>query len=158
MDGPSTVLPSVRRLAVEEYNRMRNKRDEQRCRILIPRSRLLFGVCDPSSQPGVPGVLKPGTCFVRITLDGDGEARTIINTEVLVTRNPCLHPGDLQKFKAVNVPEFAHLADCIVFSTGGKRPQADLMSVSDSTRAFIEIVSVTSLRTLFLTLALWHVC
>jgi hypothetical protein len=110
---------------------MLNKHEEQRCRILIPKSRLLFGVCDPSSKNGRPGKIKEGDCFVRITLDGDGEARTLINTEVLVTRNPCLHPGDLQKFRVVDIPEFSHLVDCIVFPTRGKRPSADLMSGGD---------------------------
>ena len=100
MEAMEPVLQTVRSLVKQEHPKMLNKREEQRCRILIPRSRLLFGVCDPTGQAGIPGKLKPGTCFVRITLDGDGEARTLIDTEVLVTRNPCLHPGDLQKFKS----------------------------------------------------------
>ena len=131
MEGMEVKQKSIRSLVKEEYLKMLNKYDEQRCRIMIPKSRLLFGVCDPSGGSGVAGKLRPGTCFVRITLDGDGEPRTLINTEVLVTRNPCLHPGDLQKFKVVDVPEFSHLVDCIVFPTGGKRPSADLMSGGD---------------------------
>jgi hypothetical protein len=129
--GVESVLSTMQGLVKQEFSRMLNKRDEQRCRILIPKSRLLFGVCDPHSKGGRSGKLKEGECFVRITLDGDGKPRTITNTEVLVTRNPCLHPGDLQKFRAVDVPELAHLADCIVFPTVGKRPSADLMSGGD---------------------------
>jgi hypothetical protein len=131
LDGLDPVLATLRSLVKHEYARMINKRDEQRCRILIPKSRLLFGVCDPTAKNGFGGQLKEGECFVRITQDGDGSARTIINIEVLVTRNPCLHPGDLQKFKAVDVPEFSHLVDCIVFTARGKRPSADLMSGGD---------------------------
>jgi hypothetical protein len=131
LEGVDSVLATLRSLVKQEYARMINKRDEQRCRILIPKSRLLFGVCDPTAKKSFGGRLKDGECFVRITQDGDGRAQTIINTEVLVTRNPCLHPGDLQKFKAVDVPEFSHLADCIVFSTRGNRPSADLMSGGD---------------------------
>jgi hypothetical protein len=131
LDGLTTVIGSLRSLVKQEYARMINKRDEQRCRILILKSRLLFGVCDPTAKAGSQGRLKEGECFVRITHDGDGRPQTIINTEVLVTRNPCLHPGDLQKFKAVDVPEFSHLTDCIVFSTRGERPSADLMSGGD---------------------------
>jgi hypothetical protein len=115
----------------QEFERTLNKRDERRCRILIPKSRLLFGVCDPTSKNGQPGKLREGECFLRITNDGNGLAQTIINTEVMVTRNPCLHPGDLQKFKAVDVSGFSHLVDCIVFSTQGRRPSADLMSGGD---------------------------
>jgi hypothetical protein len=131
LDGLESVHTILESLVKQEYARMINKRNEQRCRILIPKSRLLFGVCDPTAKDGFAGRLKEGECFVRITQDGDGRAHTIINTEVLVTRNPCLHPGDLQKFKAVNVPEYSHLVDCIVFTTTGKRPSADLMSGGD---------------------------
>lgn len=131
LDGLSSVHATLKSLVKQEHAKMINKRDERRCRILIPKSRLLFGVCDPTAKSGFAGRLKEGECFVRITQDGDGRAHTIINTEVLVTRNPCLHPGDLQKFKAVDMPEFEHLVDCIVFSARGDRPSADLMSGGD---------------------------
>lgn len=132
LEGPEAVRATLGSLVRQEYAKMLNKRDEQRCRILIPNSRLLFGVCDPTSKAGNQGKLREGECFVRITHDGDGIPSTIINTEVMVTRNPCLHPGDLQKFKAVDIPEFASdLVDCIVFSTQGSRPSADLMSGGD---------------------------
>jgi hypothetical protein len=131
LEGVTSIRSTLGGLVRQEYAKMLNKRDEQRCRILVPKSRLLFGVCDPTSKNGQPGKLKSGQCFVRITHDGDGLPRTVINTEVMVTRNPCLHPGDLQKFKAVDIPDFAHLVDCIVFSTQGNRPSADLMSGGD---------------------------
>lgn len=130
LEGIESVRPTLGGLIRQEYAKMLNKRDEQRCRILIPDSRLIFGVCDPSSKNGGPGKLNEGECFLRITHE-DGVERTIINTEVMVSRNPCLHPGDLQKFKAVHVPEFSDLVDCIVFSTRGSRPSADLMSGGD---------------------------
>ena len=125
VDGIEACRPSLRRLVNAEQNKLLNKRDEQRCRILVSQSRLLFGVCDSR------GILKDGECVVRVTMDGDGVPRTIVGTEVLVTRNPCLHPGDLQKFKAVQHPELSHLVDCIVFPTKGRRPSADLMSGGD---------------------------
>jgi RNA dependent RNA polymerase len=119
------IQTRITRLVESEYDRMLNKRDEQRCRILIPDSRLLFGVCDAWD------VLKEGECYVCVTMDGDGQPRALRGAEVLVTRNPCLHPGDLQKFKAVVRDELSHLVDCIVFSTRGRRPSADLMSGGD---------------------------
>lgn len=125
MDSIESVRPTITKLVNAEYDRMLNKRDEQRCRILIPKSRLLFGVCDAW------GVLREGECAVKITMDGDGQPRALQGMEILVTRNPCLHPGDLQKFKAVARDELAHLVDCIVFPTRGKRPAADLMSGGD---------------------------
>lgn len=125
LDGIESVQPEIRKQVNEEYSKMLNKREEQRCRIFIQKSRLLFGICDPRN------VLKEGECSVQITDDNDGQPRMLCNTDVLVTRNPCLHPGDLQKFKAVNRPELSHLKDCIVFPTRGKRPSADLMSGGD---------------------------
>ena len=131
MNGFDSEQKTIRRLVKEEHTKMLNKREEQRCRILIPESRLLFGVCDPTAKNGKPGLIREGCCFVRITHDIDGEAKTLVNTEVLVTRNPCLHPGDLQKLRTVDVPAFSHLVDCIVFPTQGRRPSADLMSGGD---------------------------
>jgi hypothetical protein len=125
MEGIERISPSITRLVNSEFGKMLNKRDEQRCRILVPHSRLLFGICDAW------GVLKEGECAVKITMDGDGLPRALKNSEVLVTRNPCLHPGDLQKFRVVERDELSHLVDCIVFSTQGKRPSADLMSGGD---------------------------
>jgi regulator of nonsense transcripts 1 len=125
MESLESVQPTIRKLINTEYDKMLNKRDEQRCRVLIPKSRLLFGVCDAWD------VLKEGECAVKVTMDGDGQPRALHGMEVLVTRNSCLHPGDLQKFKVAARDELAHLTDCIVFSTRGKRPAADLMSGGD---------------------------
>jgi hypothetical protein len=131
LEGFTSIHSSIKSLVKQECSKMINKREEQRCRILIPESRLLFGICDPYAKQGHQGLLQEGCCFVRITHADDGEARTLEGTEVLVTRNPCLHPGDLQKFRVVDIPEFSHLVDCIVFPTRGKRPSADLMSGGD---------------------------
>lgn len=61
------------------------KNDKPRARMIIHKSRLLYGVCDPFK------VLKEGQVHVRIT-SRTGES-TLINGDVLVVRNPCLHPG-----------------------------------------------------------------
>jgi RNA-dependent RNA polymerase len=39
-----------------------------------------------------------------------------------VTKNPCSHPGDVRKFKAVDIPELRYLYNVVVFSTKGDRP------------------------------------
>lgn len=125
LEGLESVKPTIRKHVNSELNRMLNKRAEQRCRTLVPQSRLLFGVCDPRN------VLKEGQCAVRVTMDHGGVPKTIVGCDVLVTRNPCLHPGDLQKFKAVQCDELTHLTDCVIFPTQGHRPSADLMSGGD---------------------------
>jgi hypothetical protein len=125
MTSLRSVQARVRSLVNSEYQRMIKREDEQRCRILIPKSRLLFGVCDAWD------VLKEGECAVKVTMDGDGQPVSLKGAEVLVTRNPCLHLGDLQKFKVVEREELGHLVDCIVFSTRGRRPAADMLSGGD---------------------------
>uniref|UniRef100_T1IXA6 Large ribosomal subunit protein mL46 n=1 Tax=Strigamia maritima TaxID=126957 RepID=T1IXA6_STRMM len=96
---------------------------KKKIRIYIPESRLLYGVCDPS------GKLKEGEVFVRI-LTG-GSKMTIDGAEIVASRNPCLHTGDIQKFKAVDIPELHYLQDVIVFAVVGQRPAASLLSGGD---------------------------
>lgn len=47
---------------------------------------------------------------------------------MLVTKNPSLHPGDVRKLIAVDVPELHHITNCIVFPAKGKRPHPDEMA------------------------------
>ena len=35
--------------------------------------------------------------------------------DVLVTKNPCIHTGDIRRLKAVNHPSLSHLVNVIVF-------------------------------------------
>lgn len=125
IDGIESVQPQIRKLVNAELGKMLNKREEQRCRIFVLKSRLLFGVCDAWD------VLKEGECAIKVTMESDGVPYALKGTEVAVIRNPCLHAGDWQKFKAVERPELAHLVDCIIFSTRGRRPAADMMSGGD---------------------------
>lgn len=83
MEGIESVQPSLRATVRQEQSKMLNKYEEQRCRIMIRQSRLLFGICDPTGTPSKAGLLKPGTCFVRITLDGAGEPRTLVSHVLL---------------------------------------------------------------------------
>lgn len=46
----------------------------------------------------------------------------------MVTRNPCLHPGDVRRLVAVDTPALHHLVDCIVFPSVGPRPHPNEMS------------------------------
>lgn len=95
MESLDAIQPTILKLVNAEFARTLNKRDEQRCRILIPNSRLLFGVC------AAWDALKGEECAVKVTMDGDGQPRSLENMKILITRNPCLHPGGLQKFKVV---------------------------------------------------------
>lgn len=51
---------------------------------------------------------------------------------VIVAKNPCLHPGDVRVFTAVDVPELRNcIRDCIVFPIKGSRPHPNELSGSD---------------------------
>ena len=117
------------------------KNSKMRVRMLIHKSRLLFGVCDPF------GVLGEGEVHVRIMI-GRHSATTLTQTDVLVVRNPCLHPGkfeilywlitsevdfvgDCLKLRAVHHPQLQHLVDCVVFPTKGKRAAPSMSSGGD---------------------------
>ena len=57
----------------------------------------------------------------------------LIKGKVMVTRSPCLHPGDIRVLKCVEppTPKFEQYFNVVVFSSKGHRPQADLMSGGD---------------------------
>ena len=64
--------------------------------------------------------------------DHEGEfsrtAQQTLTGPVVVTRNPCLHPGDVRLLTAVSAPQLAHLVDCVVFPNHGPRPHPSEMA------------------------------
>lgn len=124
LDGITPVSDEIRRLQKQEWKGCYDKKDKEKVRIMIRKSRLLYGVADYT------GSLKEGEVLVRITIEGKG-VLTLEGAEVIVGRNPCLHPGDIRKFKAVRNDVLGHLEDCIVFPTIGKRDAPSLMSGGD---------------------------
>ncbi|CAN8010778.1 unnamed protein product, partial [Ixodes pacificus] len=108
-----------------------------KARIAVPQNkgRNMLGVLDETAT------LEYGEVFVQYThlglhaerngnIDSDPETHIITGT-VLVTKCPCLHPGDVRKFKAVDVPALHHVKDCIVFPAKGPRPHPNEMAGSD---------------------------
>ena len=89
--------------------------------------RIMMGTADDT------GSLRYGEVFVQYSVNIDRpQAETkVLEGTVVVAKNPCFHPGDLRKFKAVNKPELKHMINCIVFPTKGPRPHPDEMSGSD---------------------------
>ncbi|KAF9237759.1 RNA dependent RNA polymerase-domain-containing protein [Melanogaster broomeanus] len=110
LDDPR-VSSDIRKAQMSEVSQFL-KNDKPRARMIIHKSRLLYGVCDPFK------VLKEGQVHIRIT--SQKGPTTPINGDVLVVRNPCLHPGDCLKLRAVDHSRLSHLVDCIVFASVAK--------------------------------------
>ncbi|CAF1566208.1 unnamed protein product, partial [Rotaria sp. Silwood1] len=94
-----------------------------RIRVSLNKARNMFGIIDEYN------VLKPDEVFIQYTRLNDHEdkenndkcqnTRILSNCKVVITKNPCHHPGDIQTFTAVNREELKHLKDVIVFSQPG---------------------------------------
>ncbi len=105
----------------------------------------MFGVVDEY------GVLEYGQVFVQYSLmrehkldkseeeeeEEDMMRCEILEGQVVVTKNPCHHPGDLRVFQAVNPVELRHLKDVIVFPQKGHRPHPNEISGSDLDGLFL---------------------
>ncbi|KAH9925901.1 RNA-dependent RNA polymerase [Epithele typhae] len=122
LDAPH-IQKSIRSVQNTEIGAFK-KNEKFRARMIIPRSRFLFGVCDPYS------ILDEGEVHVRVSVPRKG-ATTLTNIDVLVVRNPCLHPGDCLKLRAVAHPKLAHLVDCIVFASKGRRAAPSMSAGGD---------------------------
>jgi RNA-dependent RNA polymerase len=125
-------------------------------KIPIPhcQGRLLLGVTDETKT------LKEGEVFIKMTEKATKNCFDVLQNKsclhnpshvptgltikghVLVSKNPCMFPSDIQKATAVAVNEnqslnesirnyFDRLVDCIVFSQQGDRPLPDKIAGSD---------------------------
>ncbi|CAF3922281.1 unnamed protein product [Rotaria sp. Silwood2] len=105
----------------------------QRTRIQISsnKGRNMFGIVDEYN------VLKPDQVFIQYTILGRDRNNNKSKTEILdqckvvITKNPCHHPGDIRTFIAINHPKLEHLKDVVVFSQQGDRPAPHDISGSD---------------------------
>ncbi|KAI0063600.1 RdRP-domain-containing protein [Artomyces pyxidatus] len=125
IDSPA-VQREIRASQKAELAAFRKNDDlkKERVRMLIHKSRRLFGVCDPYR------ILREGEVHVRITVSRTGVS-AIHGLDVIVVRNPCLHPGDILKLRAVYNPKLAHLVDCVVFPSMGRRAAPAMSSGGD---------------------------
>ena len=92
-----------------------------RARILVHDGVTLYGIMDETDT------LKEGEIYCRTD-------RAVVEGIVYVSRSPAMHPGDIQKVKAVDVPEGSPLEalhNCIVFSQRGARDLPSMLSGGD---------------------------
>ena len=85
----------------------------KRSRIFVPKGRVLMGCLDETAD------LAYGEVFIQVSAS-DGSL-SVIQGNVVVAKNPCLHPGDVRVLTAVDSPNLQHMVDCIVFPQNGNR-------------------------------------
>ena len=109
--------------------RLNELKSKARIRIPYQNGRMAFGVVDETQTLNYGEIYFQCT---RMTKDCQISDETdILEGIVMVTKFPCLQPGDVRKFKAVKVDKLDHIKDCIVFPSKGKRPHPDEMGGSD---------------------------
>eukprot|EP00981_Chlorochromonas_danica_P003083 scaffold614_cov157-Ochromonas_danica.AAC.1 len=123
-----SYLPSIAELVLKQ---------SQRCNLRLRQAVYLVGA------PDVYNCLQPEEVFVSLPIDHyKGKRRGIqlnqgyITGQVIVTRHPMYHPGDIRVFQATYCEQLAELVEhtnggVIFFSTRGDRAPADMMSGGD---------------------------
>ncbi|CAM0904284.1 unnamed protein product [Alopecurus aequalis] len=127
-------------LKAHQDNRLTDIRT--RCKIHVPKGRVLIGCLDET------GELKYGQVFIRITKsseeqkdndqpyfckDNEDNGKAIVVGKVTISKNPCLHPGDIRVLEAVYDQGLydKNLVDCVVFPQRGERPHPNECSGGD---------------------------
>jgi regulator of nonsense transcripts 1 len=89
----------IKKMVKDDENNTNNQDQNQdntkksKLRVLVPKARVVFGVCDPY------GELEYGEVFFKPSLP-EGDFFEFSNAEyVVVGRNPCYHPGDVRILK-----------------------------------------------------------
>lgn len=98
-----------------------------KARIRIPKAVTLYGIMDET------GFLKEGEIFVPV-MNEHSRREVLVRKNVIITRSPAFHPGDVQMANAVDVPEgspLRQLHNCVVFSQQGSRDLPSQLSGGD---------------------------
>ncbi|TVU14100.1 hypothetical protein EJB05_37546, partial [Eragrostis curvula] len=115
-------------LKAHRANRLHDIRSK--CRIHVPKGRVLIGCLDET------GKLEYGQVYIRVTKNqkeqkdnkqpffhfDDGKTAVVVG-KVAVSKNPCLHPGDIRVLDAVydDGLDARGLVDCVVFPQRDER-------------------------------------
>ncbi|XP_048571282.1 probable RNA-dependent RNA polymerase 2 [Triticum urartu] len=127
-------------LKAHQDNRLTDIRT--RCKIHVPKGRVLIGCLDET------GELEYGQVYIRISKnskeqkdncqpyfseDNGTEKTAVVVGKVAVSKNPCLHPGDIRVLEAVYDHGLyaKNLVDCVVFPQRGERPHPNECSGGD---------------------------
>ncbi|GAD91500.1 RNA-dependent RNA polymerase, putative [Paecilomyces variotii No. 5] len=98
-----------------------------RGRIPVVKAVTLYGIMDET------GYLNEGEIFCPV-LNERNHREILVHKNVIITRSPALHPGDIQLVNAVDVPlnsPLRQLHNCVIFSQKGQRDLASKLSGGD---------------------------
>lgn len=103
---------------------------ESKLRTPLGKATFLYGLADPT------GLLRPGEIHVQFSSSFVDQVtnEAYLNLKahkVLVARQPAIRISDIQKVRAVLLPELSHLVDVVVFSTRGQCPLASKLQGGD---------------------------
>eukprot|EP00210_Caulerpa_lentillifera_P009408 g8969.t1 len=124
----TTSDPYFRSLLSALYKgRIKGLREKSRIPIDPLKARVLLGTVDETRT------LQYGQVFIQISkqLKQPGDEKLIIQQRVVIGKSPCLHPGDVRTFNAIDCPLLHHMFDCVVFPSQGPRPHPNELSGSD---------------------------
>ena len=105
VDDPEHEPPKLRRVP--------------RTYILVQKSRMVFGVCDPN------GELNYDECYFKPTLFNDESEEFANKSKVIVACIPCYHPGDIRVLTLTHDKSgYENLFDCLVLPVKGRHSHA----------------------------------
>ena len=109
------------------HHKLRSLMKRTKIQIPLDKGRIMMGTSDETRT------LEQGQVFIQYSKETHlpGKNVIVVEGDVVVTKNPCFHEGDIRVLQAVNVPSLSHMVDCIVFPQVGQRPHPDEMSGSD---------------------------
>ncbi|KAJ7658666.1 RNA dependent RNA polymerase-domain-containing protein [Mycena polygramma] len=95
--------------------------------------------------PDPSGQLKEGQVFYKSSQDVDGP----LQEEVVIGRYPMREPSDMQKVRAVNIPDLAGYVDVLVIPVRGSRSLASLLAGGDTDGDVVIIIRDRTIVPLF---------
>lgn len=129
-EGMEPILEDLKKLREDEMQKMKDNEQEEstlgssrkskaHLKILVPKSRVVFGACDPF------GLLQYGECYFNPTLTEEEEKQFSEVDRIVVFRASSYYPGDIRVLKLQRKhDELNHHKDCIIFPVNGSRPHA----------------------------------
>eukprot|EP00123_Amoebidium_parasiticum_P004185 comp15470_c0_seq1/m.12447 comp15470_c0_seq1/g.12447 ORF comp15470_c0_seq1/g.12447 comp15470_c0_seq1/m.12447 type:complete len:563 (-) comp15470_c0_seq1:373-2061(-) len=123
--GFTMAEPYVHKLLCDQLERVKTKIREK-AKIEVPLSRQVVIIADPLD------VLEPNQAFLQVTgRTLDDEPIGCLVGHVLVARNPCVLPSDVQKMQCVDHPRLRMYEDVLILSVKDFKSAASRLSGGD---------------------------